>query len=436
MKKNILLFVFAFLFSKVFAQYGNQFANRGFEEWANFGSGNSSYEPVNWHSTMSASGAFSGFLSKQIEESSQVRPGSNGTKSVRIYPNSVLGITANGNLTNGRMNAGSMSATGSGNYNYTQRNDARFNTPMNEIPDSLSVWVCFRSVSESQNAQIHAAVHGDADYKFLADGSQEPDNMLVATAMTEFHRTSQAEGNMVWRRFSVPFHRDGSCNDIKYLLFTITTNATPGQGSTSDDMFIDDILLVYNPSLQTNPLASTQYFPGGIMTVPFTLTGTMSPENLNTAPNQVIAQLSDAQGSFSNPTELGRVTTNQSGSMTVQLPEDAEGQHYRVRVVSTNYPMIAADNGTDITICENAEINEMAQTQCDIYPNPVRGLMHVVSLENILQLAVYDANGMIVSAYEISNTRFDLPTESYAKGIYYVRITTEKGVEVKKVVIQ
>lgn len=436
MRKNILVFVFAFLFSNAFAQYGQQFANRGFEQWANFGSGNSSYEPVNWHSTMSASGTFSGFLSKQIEESSQVRPGSNGSKSVRIYPNSVLGITANGNLTNGRMNAGSMSATGSGNYNYTQRSDARFNTSVSNVPDSLSVWVCFRSVSESQNAQIHAAVHGDADYKFLADGGEEPADKLVATAMTNFQRTAQASGAMIWHRMSVPFQHNGSCTDVRYLLFTITTNATPGQGSTDDDMFIDDILLIYNPSLQTNPLPLAQYEAGTNVTVSFTLTGTMSPENLNTAPNQVIAQLSDAQGGFANPTELGRVTTNQSGSMEVSLPNDANGAHYRIRVVSTNYPMVAADNGSDIVINPMQGVSETQDFCCEVYPNPANGILHVTASDDIMQLSVYDAKGALIYAADAAGKSLDIAVDAFAKGVCFLKISTAKGVMVRKVVIR
>ena len=436
MRKNILVFVFAFLFSNAFAQYGQQFENRGFEQWANFGSGNSSYEPVNWHSTMSASGTFSGFLSKQIEESSQVRPGSNGSKSVRIYPNSVLGITANGNLTNGRMNAGSMSATGSGNYNYTQRSDARFNTPVSNVPDSLSVWVCFRSVSESQNAQIHAAVHGDDDYKFLADGGEEPADKLVATAMTNFQRTAQASGAMIWHRMSVPFQHNGSCTDVRYLLFTITTNATPGQGSTDDDMFIDDILLIYNPSLQTNPLPLAQYEAGTNVTVSFTLTGTMSPENLNAAPNQVIAQLSDAQGGFANPTELGRVTTNQSGSMEVSLPNDANGAHYRIRVVSTNYPMVAADNGSDIVINPMQGVSETQDFCCEVYPNPANGILHVTASDDIMQLSVYDAKGALIYAADAAGKSLDIAVDAFAKGVCFLKISTAKGVMVRKVVIR
>ena len=87
-------------------------------------------------------------------------------------------------------------------------------------------------------------------------------------------------------------------------------------------------------------LASTSFSPGDAITIPFTLSGTMSPEKLNASANQVIAQLSNANGSFSNPTELGRVTTNTNGSITAQIPNVADGQNYQIRVISTNYPMI------------------------------------------------------------------------------------------------
>ena len=121
------LFIFSFLSLDLSAQYGPQFDNRGFEQWTDRVS-----EPVRWHSGGTATGTFSGFVSSQIESSTQTRPGTTGSKSVRIFPTSVLGITANGNITNGRMNAGSMSATGSGNYNYTQRSNNTYNTPINQ----------------------------------------------------------------------------------------------------------------------------------------------------------------------------------------------------------------------------------------------------------------------------------------------------------------
>lgn len=332
------LFIFSFLSINLTAQYGPQFDNRGFEQWTNRVS-----EPTHWHSGGTATGTFASWVSSQIEQSSQTRPGSSGTKSVRLYPESVLGITANGNLTNGRMNAGSMSATGSGNYNYTQRSQTAFNTPITQLPDSLTLWVCFRSQSTSAKAQVKAVVHGNADYKIIADGTEEPMDMHVATALSSFTRTSAANGAYTWRRLSIPFNNNGPCTDVRYILMTATTNETPGSGSTSDDLFLDDLLLVYTPTLTLNNLEQTQFEPNEYFTINFTLTGTMSPDNLNAEANVVIAQLSDANGNFNNPVELGRTTTNTSGVMTARTPDVPAGTNYRIRVISTNYPMVGGN---------------------------------------------------------------------------------------------
>ena len=346
-KRFFILLIISMLTSSLFAQYGDQFANRGFEEWTTREELSES-EPVHWHSGGTATGTWSSMVPNSIEQSGHARPGSSGSKSVKLFPESVWGVTANGNLTNGRMNAGSMSASGSGNYNYTQRSQNAFNTPITMLPDSMAVWVCFRSTSTSVEANVKAVVHGNADYKVIADGTEDPANMHVATANMMFTRTAPNGGSYNWRRLSIPFVNNGPCTDVRYILFIATTNKTPGQGSTSDDLFIDDILLIYNPTLSMGNLASNSYSPGDAINIPFTLTGTMSPDNLNATANVVIAQLSDANGSFNNPTELGRVTTNTSGSIFTQIPNVANGQ-YSIRVISTNYPMIG-QNAQQVTI--------------------------------------------------------------------------------------
>ena len=334
----ISLFVFSFISLSLSAQYGPQFDNRGFEQWTNRVN-----EPTHWHSGGTATGGWAFMLTSQIEQSSQTRPNSSGNKSVRLYPHSTWGVLANGNITNGRMNAGSTSSTGADNYNYTQRSENAFNTPINQLPDSLTIWVCFRCTSTSEKAQVKAVVHGDADYRIIANGTESPAEMHVATAALSFTRTSTANGAYTWRRLSIPFNNNGPCTDIRYILMTATTNETPGSGNSNDDLFIDDLLLVYNPTLTMDQLASSSFSPGDAITIPFTLTGTMSPDNLNKAANQVIAQLSDANGNFTPPTELGRVTTNNSGSITAQIPNVPSGSGYRVRLVSTNYPMVGGN---------------------------------------------------------------------------------------------
>ena len=350
-KSIFILFIFIFLSFNLPAQYGPQFDNRGFEQWTTR-EVTSVSEPVHWHSGGTATGGFSGLVSSQIEQSSHARPGSSGNKSVKIYPTSVLGITANGNMTNGRMNAGSMSPTGSNNYNYTQRAQNAYNTPISQLPDSLSIWVCFRCQTTTDKAQVKAVIHGDVDYKIIANGTEEPTNMHVATASLSFTRTSPASGPYNWQRVSIPFNNSGPCTDVRYILFMATTNEVPGNGSTEDDLFVDDVLLIYNPSLVMGQLGGNSFEPNQSINIPFTLTGTMSPENFNAAPNEVIAQLSDANGNFNNPTELGRKTTNQSDYISAQIPNVAAGNNYRIRVISTNYPMIG-QNIQEISIIEN-----------------------------------------------------------------------------------
>lgn len=429
-KKSMLIALLCSANASLFAQYGTQFDNRGFENWTtrNIESCN---EPVHWHAGGSATGSYSSFLSSQIEQSPQTRPGSRGSKSVRIYPTKILGITANGNMTNGRMNAGSMSSTGSENYHYSQCSNSTFNTEISVIPDSLAVWVCFRSGNDSQNASIHAAIHGDYDYKFYADGTEGPLYELVATAKKSFTRTTVENGDMIWKRISVPFVHDGICSEIKHLLFTITTNELAGQGSDKDDMFIDDILLIYNPSLRLEQLNKTNFKPLDDITIRFSLNGTMSADNLNADDNKVIAQLSDASGSFANPIELGRVTTNASGSISAKIPQVDDGQ-YKVRVISTNYPMVG-ENVTNINIKAFFSVSE-STLECKVYPNPTSTSIHVSAENTIDEIKLFDVNGKILAEKTTVSSETEIDMNAFESGTYFMEITSGNKKNVQRVV--
>ena len=437
MRRIRLAMIICLASSLAMAQYGTQFEDRGFESWSNYGSGNSTIEPVHWHSTKSASGTFSGWLSQQIEPSAVVRPGSSGTKSVRLWPTSVVGVTANGNMTNGRMNAGSMSATGSGNYNYTQRSDGRFNTPIPTVPDSIAVWVCFRSADPNQEAEVRAAIHGDADFKFVSNGTMDPADQLVATAIKHFTRTAEAGGNYQWRRLSIPFVQNGPCNNVRYILFTITTNKVPGEGGTSDDLFVDDVLLIYNPSVQMGAIEKDCFYFGESLTIPFAIDGTFSAENLNAAPNQVIAQLSSPTGSFSNPIDLGRMTTNTSGSMTVSIPQGIlAGTGYRIRLVTTNYPLVSEDNGFDIIIGSGVEVAESTSDRVSIYPNPANQSFRLVSKEHLSDVALYNMKGELVLSFPEMVSEQEVSVNGITSGVYVVRCQCDRKLVSQKLLIE
>ena len=334
--------------------YGQQFNNYNFENWETVSG--SSVEPVSWNSFKTAEAKnfiIQMGLKDQIEKSTEKHPGSTGTYCARIFSTSTMSVIANGNMTTGRIYAGSTTANNDGNYNYTKRSDSNYCTTMTSIPDSLTVWVAFRANSSGTIAKINTTLHGDVDMKQLAKSGDSPADKVCATANKEFAATSTS--GVVWKRLTIPFTA-GPHNDPRYILTTFTTNKTPGQGSSGDAMYIDDICLIYDPTLTLVNIAQTEYMlPANGSSVniqiPFNLSGSMSTYNLNKAANEVIAQLSDANGSFENPVELGRITTNTSGTINGVIPASvAEGNGYRVRVVSTNYPMTSADNGTNIVI--------------------------------------------------------------------------------------
>ena len=337
--------------------YGQQFQNYTFEEWETVK--DSSVEPKNWNSFMTADGGNGGFLvgdlkkylQDQLSKSTEKRPGTAGSYSARVFSKSrnliITTIVANGNMTNGQIYAGSTTANNDANYNFTKRSDANFNTQFTTIPDSLTVWVAFKPKDASKgNARITTTIHGDTDLKQLAKSGDSPANMVCATANAEIASTSTSA--VVWKRMSIPFTK-GSNNDPRYILTTFNTNKTPGGGSDGDELYVDDICLIYNPTLNMELLAQTEFDGTNLnIEVPFTLGGSMSVYNLNKSDNVVIAQLSDASGSFANPIELGRVTTNVSGTVNGVLPADLKNGTYKVRVVSTNYPMVS--NERDIVI--------------------------------------------------------------------------------------
>ncbi len=76
--------------------------------------------------------------------------------------------------------------------------------------------------------------------------------------------------------------------------------------------------------------------------------------------NVVTAQLSDASGSFANPVNIGSLTLglpspNPSGIITCQLPANASGLNYRIRVVCDNPQLVAPDNGYPIRISNTVQ---------------------------------------------------------------------------------
>lgn len=260
MKRSLTIFLLSsFVVSTLIASEEPcpQLPNSGFEQWEQASAKESeSMEPVGFNSfwTASAKGIYAAAIGKQIEESSEVRPGTTGTKSVKIFSREVLKIPANGNLTTGRIYAGDGDPLSELNHNKTFRSSTNtlFSKAYTARPDSLIAWIKFAPVDPAHQGRVSAVIHGDFDFKEPSTDATN-NSYIVGKAVEEFAAT-QGE----WVRLAVPFVYDGPSNDPQYLLLTFTTNKTPGVGTVGDYLLIDDLELKYKRTTALSTISSSR----------------------------------------------------------------------------------------------------------------------------------------------------------------------------------
>lgn len=256
---------------------GFQARNAGFETWEDVSyrglmSTVNGREPLNWSSFITGSGDLIGSAAnnKQLKESTMKRPGSTGSKSAVLTSNMLLGVKANGNMTTGQINAGSMTATdASGNYSFTNTADGSFNLPFVGHPDSMVLWARFvpadKNASNAANvAHMNAVLHGNGNYHDPESGNVNNGITKFAVAGENILPVATNATNLngfAWQRVAKAFeYEDVEDEDTKYMLITLTTCATPGGGSTYstgtfskkyfyDSLYVDDLEMIYNSKL-------------------------------------------------------------------------------------------------------------------------------------------------------------------------------------------
>lgn len=91
------------------------------------------------------------------------------------------------------------------------------------------------------------------------------------------------------------------------------------------------------------------FCPSASFGIAYTASGTFNAGNIFTV------QLSDENGSFTNPVSIGTVASTTSGTMQCILANNQPaGTRYRIRIVSSDPSVISPDNGTDIDIRSNS----------------------------------------------------------------------------------
>jgi len=238
--------------------------NGGFEgAWTN-------NEPAGWHSFGTATGDLASMVqgnTYQFVPSTDVRPGTTGAQSALISSEMIVGQKANGNCTNGQINAGAMTPNDvAGNFNFSDPKNAGFNSPFQGRPDSIAFWAKYMPADKNPNnevnkARVSAIITTNARYQDPEDADKYGD-VKIAAAVMNYSATAE----MGWQRISVPFayYPNNLDKEPAYILTTFTTNQIPGGGSSYnaggsilnpinvvDTVYLDDVELVYNKRLTT-----------------------------------------------------------------------------------------------------------------------------------------------------------------------------------------
>lgn len=97
-----------------------------------------------------------------------------------------------------------------------------------------------------------------------------------------------------------------------------------------------------------------------------------------------------------------------------------------------NFPIETNEARTTFTLLSTKDFT--ADASINVYPNPARNQVNIEAKSNIKSVQVFDIQGRILqTALENKNTT-TLDIASHPKGIYFLKITTETGSKVEKLV--
>ena len=101
------------------------------------------------------------------------------------------------------------------------------------------------------------------------------------------------------------------------------------------------------------------------------------------------------------------------------------GTHYK----PTLYPIIQQSGAAN-------ENNDAYAQTVSVYPLPATDKVTVVALDPIRKVEVYNMAGTLVKKAEMNDNVLNMDVTSFAPGAYIAKITTEKGVVSKKLLVK
>ena len=97
-----------------------------------------------------------------------------------------------------------------------------------------------------------------------------------------------------------------------------------------------------------------------------------------------------------------------------------------------NFPI---ETNTANTTFQNLSVDDQENdASIDMYPNPVSDVLTISAKTKIKSVEIYDVQGRIIQTSIVNNTNVSLHIAHLTNGVYFFKIKTEKGIDVKKVI--
>ncbi len=371
-----------------------QMANSGFEYFHSVtapdlfsGTAVTSDEPDNWHSFMSCTGDFTAFVQGVPHTfiSTETRPGTSGTKSVLIKSGLVLGsIVANGTLTNGRLNAGAMSPADPANNAFVDITgtdvDAKgdpFYTMFNGRPDSLRVWVKFTQGTPSAEypyATVTAAITDGSYYQEPVD--KDYTDIIVGRAANATIESNEG----VWQKLTIPFdYASYTDKEAKTILVTFSTNAGAAQASGEDELYVDDMEMIYNCSATAVSVKGTN-IEGFGTSEDNTYEVFLNGENASVSADDIVVKTDGKGARVLIETADVDLTGGGSDVTITVLSEDLKNSN--TYVVKTRNSNLSGINNASVNAGGKAEIKAVYNMNGQMVETPLKGSVYVVKYTN------------------------------------------------------
>jgi hypothetical protein len=255
---------------------------------------------------------------------------------------------------------------------------------------------------------IHVWIDWDQDGEFIQTG----DNIICDYGL------DNNGDNQETYTFNVP--SDAALGTTRMRVRLIFNNNSCDNSCLDFDYGeVEDYTLNIVPpvSITTGSISPLSYCPGSSVSVPYSITGTFNSGNMFTA------QLSDENGSFASPVDIGTLTSQTSGTISATIPSSGivDGSGYRIRVVSSDPVFTGIDNGNDISI-GSPELITSPGSQCK-YGTDVTVTVSASSSQSGIFRWYSDAAGTNLLQESVSNeTSSDYTVAISSSQTYYVEL--------------